>query len=65
MGIDIPTRHELIAAWKSIEEIKKEIGADSLAYLSVEGLKRAIGTDKLCMACLTGNYPEWAFDFKV
>lgn len=42
MGIDIPTRHELIAAWKSIEEIKKEIGADSLAYLSVEGLKRAI-----------------------
>ncbi|AEC51674.1 amidophosphoribosyltransferase [Pyrococcus sp. NA2] len=65
MGIDIPTRHELIAAWKSIEDIRKEIGADSLAYLSIEGLKRAIGIKNLCMACLTGEYPEWAFDFSI
>ncbi|AFK21908.1 amidophosphoribosyltransferase [Pyrococcus sp. ST04] len=63
MGIDIPTRHELIAAWRSVEDIRREIGADSLAYLSIEGLKRAIGTDKLCMACLTGEYPKWAFEF--
>lgn len=63
MGIDIPTRHELIAAWRSIEDIRKEIGADSLAYLSIEGLKRAVGTKNLCMACLTGEYPEWAFNF--
>ncbi|AEH23782.1 amidophosphoribosyltransferase [Pyrococcus yayanosii] len=63
MGIDIPTRHELIAAWRSLEDIRKEIGADSLAYLSIEGLKKAVGTEKLCMACLTGEYPEWAFKF--
>lgn len=65
MGIDIPTRHELIAAWRSVEEIRMSIGADSLAYLSVEGLVKAVGRKNLCLACLTGEYPEWAFDFQV
>ncbi|AAL80278.1 amidophosphoribosyltransferase [Pyrococcus furiosus DSM 3638] len=65
MGIDIPTRHELIAAWRTVEDIRREIGADSLAYLSIEGLKRAVGIEDLCMACLTGHYPEWAFDFEL
>ena len=63
MGIDIPTRHELIAAWRSVEEIRESIGADSLRYLSVEGLKKAVGIRELCTACLTGSYPEWAFRF--
>ena len=63
MGVDIPTRHELIAAFGSVEKVKESIGADSLAYLSVEGLKRAVGREDLCMACLTGEYPEWAFRF--
>ncbi|AJC71945.1 amidophosphoribosyltransferase [Thermococcus guaymasensis DSM 11113] len=63
MGIDIPTRHELIAAFGSVENVRKAIGADSLAYLSVEGLKRAVGREDLCLACLTGEYPEWAFRF--
>ncbi|NJD98939.1 amidophosphoribosyltransferase [Thermococcus sp. LS1] len=63
MGIDIPTRHELIAAFGGIEKVMKAIGADSLAYLSVEGLKKAVGKRGLCTACLTGEYPEWAFRF--
>ncbi|WP_297497282.1 amidophosphoribosyltransferase [Thermococcus sp.] len=63
MGIDIPTRHELIAAFGSVEKVREAIGADSLAYLSVEGLKRAVGREDLCLACLTGEYPEWAFRF--
>ncbi|MCA6213448.1 amidophosphoribosyltransferase [Thermococcus bergensis] len=63
MGIDIPTRHELIAAFGSIEKVRRVIGADSLSYLTVEGLKKAVGIKDLCMACLTGNYPEWAFRF--
>ena len=63
MGIDIPTRHELIASWKRIEEIEKEIGADSLRYLSIKGLIKAVGLDDLCLACLNGIYPEWAFEF--
>ncbi len=63
MGVDIPTRHELIAAFGSVEKVRESIGADSLAYLSVEGLKKAVGRNDLCLACLTGEYPEWAFRF--
>ncbi|NJE00489.1 amidophosphoribosyltransferase [Thermococcus sp. JdF3] len=63
MGVDIPTRHELIAAFGSVEKVRESIGADSLAYLSVEGLKKAVGRRGLCLACLTGEYPEWAFRF--
>ncbi|NJE62057.1 amidophosphoribosyltransferase [Thermococcus sp. 21S7] len=63
MGIDIPTRHELIAAFGSVEKVRDAIGADSLAYLSVDGLKKAVGRKDLCLACLTGEYPEWAFRF--
>ena len=62
-GGDIPTRHELIAAFRSVEMGKELIGANSRAYLSIEGLKRAVGRRDLCMACLTGKYPEWAFRF--
>ncbi|NYZ77625.1 amidophosphoribosyltransferase [Candidatus Micrarchaeota archaeon] len=54
-GVDIPTRSELIASSKSIEEIRKFIGADSLAYLSLEGLRKAVGIP-ICDGCLTGNY---------
>ncbi len=59
MGIDMATRRELIASHKSVEEIRRMLGADSLGYISIEGLVEAIGKprDHLCMACLTGNYP--------
>jgi amidophosphoribosyltransferase len=59
-GIDMGTRWELIAAQKSVEEIREHIDADSLGYLSVEGLERAIelARDKLCIACFTGDYPR-------
>ncbi|WP_456366967.1 amidophosphoribosyltransferase [Thermococcus sp.] len=63
MGVDIPTRHELIAAFGSVEKVREAVGADSLAYLSVEGLMRAVGREDLCLACLAGEYPEWAFRF--
>src|SRR5215467_1084588 len=42
-GVDTPSKKQLIAANKSVEEIREYIGADSLAYLSLEGLKRACG----------------------
>lgn len=49
----------LVSSYKTDEQIKDMIGADSLAFLSVDGLKEAcIGTeDTLCMACFTGRYP--------
>jgi amidophosphoribosyltransferase len=58
-GVDMQTYEEFIAQKKTIKEIEKQIGADSLAYITVEGLTKAIGADKdsLCMACLDGNYP--------
>ncbi len=58
-GIDMQSRKEFIASKKSIEAVRREIGADSLAYTSLEGLIKAIGMpkDKLCLACLTGDYP--------
>jgi amidophosphoribosyltransferase len=57
-GIDIPTRHELIASTKSVEEICKFIGADSLGYLSLESVMRAVNDKKqYCAACFTDRYP--------
>ena len=58
-GIDFATRAELIASGLEIEEIKRSIGADSLAYVSLEGLIEAttVAEKSLCTACFTGQYP--------
>ncbi len=58
MGVDMASQEELIAANKSVEEIREHIGADSLAYLSISGLMRALKTEEgYCNACFTGSYP--------
>ena len=59
LGIDMPTRRELIASSKSVDEICAILGADSLGYLSHDGLVRAVGIaeDRICSACFTGNHP--------
>jgi amidophosphoribosyltransferase len=59
-GVDTPSKKQLIAANNSVDEIRRYIGADSLAYLSIEGLKRACGEGEkatYCTACYTGKYP--------
>jgi len=59
-GVDTPSKSQLIAANKSVEEIREYIGADSLAYLSLEGLRQAAGEGDeptYCTACYTGKYP--------
>jgi amidophosphoribosyltransferase len=59
-GVDTPSKKELIAANKSVEEIREFIGADSLAYLSLPGLRKACGDGEkttYCTACYTGIYP--------
>jgi len=58
-GIDTPDKKQLIASIMTVAEIKKFIGADSLAYLSLDGLKKAsrIKSNKLCDSCFTGKYP--------
>ncbi|MFO8100902.1 MAG: amidophosphoribosyltransferase [Dehalococcoidia bacterium] len=58
-GIDMATRRELIAALKSVSQIREWIGADSLGYLSIDGLIKSVGLPKemFCLACFTGEYP--------
>jgi amidophosphoribosyltransferase len=58
-GIDTPRRDDLIAASKSVEEIREYLGVDSLGYLSVDGLLESTGLPKgnFCAACFTGDYP--------
>ncbi len=58
-GVDMATRWELIAAQKTIPEIRDFIGADSLGYLSIDRLIKAVALPKdiFCMACFTGEYP--------
>lgn len=59
-GIDTPTKSELIASTHTVEEIRKYITADTLAYISIEGLKKAFGNGEersFCDACFSGRYP--------
>jgi len=66
MGIDFPTKNELIAGKFQelyendyLKKIKEKIGADTLLYQSIENLMLSIGKtrEQLCLACLTGEYP--------
>lgn len=57
-GIDIATKGELIGSSHTVDEIRKYIEADSLAYLSVEGMLDAVPDGSIhCTACFTGDYP--------
>ncbi|HXO18799.1 MAG TPA: amidophosphoribosyltransferase [Thermoanaerobaculia bacterium] len=57
-GIDTPTRAELIASSHSVEEIRRFVGADTLAYLSLDGLLGCMSgpRESYCTACWTGDY---------
>ena len=59
LGVDMPTREELIAHNRSCDEVCDRIGATSLHHISIESLIRATGhpPDDLCTGCLTGIYP--------
>ena len=58
-GVDTPRRSELIAATHTMDEIRKYLDADSVAYLSLEGLAGGVkgGRSKYCTSCYTGVYP--------
>lgn len=68
-GVDTPERSKLLAAQKSIEEMRQFIQADSLSFLSIDGLYRALGeasrddeAPRYCDACFTGDYPTTLTD---
>ncbi len=59
-GTDVDKKENLIANGKTVEEIRKEIGADSLEYLSLDSLKKitkGCKVDDFCYGCFTGKYP--------
>jgi amidophosphoribosyltransferase len=63
-GIDTPDQHKLLAATKTLEEMRAYMGADSLAFLSVDGIYKAMGYEGRDSAhpqftdhCFTGEYP--------
>ncbi len=58
-GVDLPTREELIANGRSVEEIREMIHATTLEYVSEDDLVDSVGIsgDDLCMACACGKYP--------
>ncbi|PID68360.1 MAG: amidophosphoribosyltransferase [Flavobacteriia bacterium] len=56
-GIDMSVKTELIAANKSIEEIRDYIGAEALFYLQLEDLDKIFNTFSTCRACFNGKYP--------
>ena len=59
LGVDLPTREELIANERDDEEVRKRITASSLHHISLDALVESIGIEKkhLCTGCLTGCYP--------
>lgn len=61
-GIDTPNRAELISSTHDVEQICKEIGADSLAFISADGMLEAMRSCNpeqygYCKGCFTGEYP--------
>ena len=59
-GTDIDSKENLIATGRTVEEIRKIIGADTLEYLSIENLKeitKECNMEDFCMGCFTGKYP--------
>ena len=57
LGIDTPSKAELISSTHELESIRKEIGADSLAFISLKGMLEALGADTFCKGCFNGEYP--------
>jgi len=58
-GIDFATREELAAVGHTVDEIRDQLGADSLGYISADGMIAATeqARERLCTACFTGEYP--------
>ena len=68
-GVDTPERSKLLASTKTLEEMQRHIGVDSLAFVSTDGLYRACGeagrdedAPQYCDACFTGQYPVTPVD---
>ena len=57
LGIDTPSKDDLISANMSTEELKNYLGVDSLEFLSIENLHDILGSTNHCFGCFTEKYP--------
>ncbi len=58
LGVDTPSEEHLISSYMSVDEITREIGADSLYFITLPGLVKACGGDNgFCKGCFNGDYP--------
>lgn len=57
LGIDTPTKDDLISANMNIEELRDYLGVDSLEFLSMDNLKDILGSERHCFGCFTETYP--------
>ncbi len=57
-GVDFATRDQLIAHNKSVEEVRRFLGVDTLHYLSLDGMLRCVDrpSSHYCTACYSGDY---------
>ena len=58
-GMDFPSKDELIASSRTVEQTRRYLGVDSLGHLSIKGLRKCAGDDcnDYCYACFSGQYP--------
>ena len=56
-GTDVPSKEQLIAHNRTVEEIRQIIGADSLGYLGIDRLGEMVSGLSICTGCFTGKYP--------
>ena len=57
LGIDTPSKDDLISANMSVEELRNYLGVDSLEFLSMDNLKEILGSSNHCFGCFTEKYP--------
>ena len=57
LGIDTPTKDDLISANMSVEQLRNYLGVDTLEFLSLDNLKTILGSSKHCFGCFTEEYP--------
>jgi len=60
-GVDTPDVKDFIATSRPVEEIRQELGADSLGFISTEGLLKSLGGTGYCVGCFSGEYPVGEF----
>ncbi len=57
LGIDTPSKDDLISANMTKEELREYLGVDSLEFLSMDSLREILGSSNHCFGCFTGEYP--------